>query len=165
MPRAHATLARLAQRVSYSHLAQAASPDNRSVDAALLEAAIDEDDLSSYSAELQAAAQVAVDRIQLKVDDANTEVDSYLTRYPNLTATDDLAVYAVDIALYRIFGGDRESERYVRYQSALQYLRDVASGKINLDLDDSETDGTGSGRARFSGAKPQFRRDELARTL
>lgn len=225
MPRAHATLAALALRASLDDLAEVGSPDDKSVDGGLLEAALvgdvetteylkgirdpliakrqalgpepdpddpdnptdeereairnHQDDVAAIDdahygmvvdgaevagrlAELVTAASAAVGRLQRIVDDANTEVDSYLSRYPALETTEDLAVYALDIAMYRALGGDRESERYVRYDGALRYLRAVAAGDINLDLDEDETDGQTSSRARFSASKSRFKREELA---
>lgn len=155
MLRTHATLAGLAQRESLRDLAQAGAPDDTTVGAALLGEAITGEFAAGRSQDERDAAAQAVERLQRDVDDANTEVDSYLARYPALPAGGPVAVYAVDIAAYRILGGDRESERYVRYQTALRFLRDVSSGAI--DLSDGEAAETGSGAdVDYEGPKRVF---------
>ena len=163
MARAHATLAGLAKRARLQDLAEAATADG-TVDAALLEAAIggdlEDDQDPDYTDEQRAAGTAAVDRLQRHVDDANTEVDGYLSRYPDLTETDDLSVRAYDIALYRVLGGERDSARYERYRAAIRYLEGVSAGDINLDLDEDETDATPA--ARFTSSKARFRREDLA---
>ena len=162
MARAHATLSGVVERARLKELAEKGSPNVR-VNAQLLGATLDGSDRSAYTAQERTDADAAVDHLQRRVDDANVEVDSYLARYPQLTTTDDLAVYAYDIALYRILGGQRESERYERYRAALRYLQAVAAGDINLDLDDDETGDSGTGaRARFKAQAARFKREDLA---
>lgn len=163
MARAHATVSGLVERTRLLDLAEIAYEADATVDVDILQAAIDGDlNDDDHTEEQQADAQAAVDRLQRHVDDANTEVDGYLTRYPDLTTTDDLSVRAYDIATYRVLGGDRNSERYERYRAAIRYLEGVARGDINLDLDDDETDGETAGRARFTSSKAQFKRENLA---
>ena len=163
MARAHATVAGLAERVRLGELAEAASADP-AVDAGVIATAIagGADDVSDFADEAErAAAARALEWIERRVGDANTEVDSYLTRYPELTSTEDLAVYAYDLAIYRIFGGNRDSERYQRYQAALAYLRRVATGDIDLQLDAAEAPGSAGSRVRHTAADAAFGRGNL----
>lgn len=69
------------------------------------------------------------------IADAAAEIDGYLAgRYP-LPLTDIpplLNLYACDIARYRLFEDGAYEQVVERYNTALRYLRDVASGKVQL---------------------------------
>ena len=113
MNRENLTLEDLTRRASLNELAEAAAPETAAVDGELLALALAGGDVSAYDA----------------------EVRGYLAgRYPRLSEFQShlLIVHAVDIALYRLFGSEKDSPYERRYQQALLYLRDVAAGKIDL---------------------------------
>ena len=123
---------------SMDRLAEAASPDNTDVDGAILAVAIAGGDLSAHDADVQAAARSAVAWLRDEVTAANAEADAYIApRYAVLLADDipaGVKVYVLDIARYRIFGGDEDSVEARKYRAAMVYFRDVAAGKIDLDV-------------------------------
>lgn len=171
MARAFATVAGLAERARRRDLAEAASP-NPIVDAGLIAAAI-AGTAAAYAAETwpgdaakqaeaTAAAAAALTRLQRDVHDANAEVDGYLGRYAGASAealSGAVSVYAYDVAVYRVLGGERDSERYERYRSAMKYLSAVAAGKIQLGLDDA-----GGGAAAPGPRGASFHADESLMT-
>ena len=158
MARAHATVAGLARRERLQRLAEVSSPD-RSVTAALLQAAID-GDLSSYTDAERSSAGKALDFLQRRVDDANGEVDGYLARYPDLAAGGSVAVHALDIAAWRVLGGGSDSERYARYKAAVRFLEGVAAGRIDL-LEAERQQAAESADVLFSTPDPTFTDDSL----
>ena len=157
----YATLANLTRRASLNALAEAAAPNDGAVDGALLGLALAGADVSAYDAAAQAAVAEAVARLRHVLTDAAAEVDGYLAaRYPDLTeAPAVLTVYCVDMALYRLLGGERGDTRQRRYQAALNYLVDVAQGK--LDLAPTPTAATG-GDIQIETGPRVFDEDTLA---
>ncbi len=131
MARAFATAAALAERESVQDMVEAAAREDRTVTATMLQAAID-GDLSAFTPAEQASARKALDRLERAIDDANAEVEGYLTRYPDIETPGALAVYALDIAAWRLLGGGNDTERYQRYRAAVRYLADVAAGRVDL---------------------------------
>ena len=129
------TLADLSRRASLNELAEAAAPETAAVDGELLALALAGSDESAYDAEAQAAVIDAMVRLHQVLADAVAEVRGYLAgRYPRLTGQSHLLiVHAVDIALYRLFGSEKDSPYERRYRQALLYLREVAAGKIDLE--------------------------------
>lgn len=84
---------------------------------------------------------VASERVDRAISDASDEIDGYVgTRYgvPLSPAPPILRKFAVDIAVYNLYARrDNIPEiRSVRYQAAIQFLRQVALGKISLGPDD-----------------------------
>lgn len=154
MARAHATVAGLAERERLQALAEAATADPL-VDDALLKAAIDAA-LDTFDAQRQAAARMALANLQRKVDDANAEVDLYLARYPEAPAGGALAVPALDIAAWRVLGGDTDSERYKRYAAAIRFLEGVAAGRIDLPGGAGGGAGADAGEVLYSAPDATF---------
>ena len=153
----------LPKRAAYSDLAEALAPDHLEVDGELLALFLDPDaDTSAYTGEVLGWAQLAADRMLQAINDASAEVMSYLARYGEIdesNAPDILSTRCLDIALYRIFGGDAQSEYAMLYRKACAWLEQVAEGTVPLDL-------SGSGEAAtagpaFSAPEAVFTRDSL----
>lgn len=92
------------------------------------------------------------------IADAAAEIDGYLAgRYdlPLLLVPTVLALYACDIARYRLFEDGAYEQVVERYNTALRYLRDVAAGRVQLlptGPDDApENDAQMTGRERVFG--------------
>ncbi len=142
----YATVHDLAKRASLDDLAQAASPDGVPLTGHLLEHALEYPTLTAdalralrnhraprFDEDALEALPAALARLETALTDADAEIDGYLSgRYPTPEATPRLRVLATDIALWRLIGGDADSETRQRYDAAVRYLRDVARGAIDL---------------------------------
>ena len=130
---AHATITDLAARLPWSDLAEAAAPDV---------SAIDGEALRAYQADGTVPDGVAgadlvraVGRVQRALEDASSEIDGYLVgRYGTLaTPVPDVVVTrTLDVAAFRLLGGDRETDRYQVWRAAMGWLEAVAAGRIDL---------------------------------
>lgn len=84
------------------------------------------------------AAYAAFLWITCRAEAAADEVNAYiLPRYADVDSSDlpdILRAIALDFALHRIYGGDPDSDLGQRRAAGLRYLRDVAAGKIDLDV-------------------------------
>ena len=156
----YASLEDLLARASVDALAEAAAPDKAHVDGGLLAAVLAES-LGEYSSEIIADGRQALARLRQVLSDVSAEVDGYVAqRYSGLDIHSRvLMVHTIDIALYRLLGGDKDSERYGHYQAAIQYLRDVATGKIDLIPSAGETGGEHS--VQISAGARQFSEQAL----
>ncbi len=159
MGKAYADFNDLIAASSYGKLAEAAAPDNHAVNGALLELVVTGADTSAYSIEDVAEATAAKERLDTVLQRASDEVNGYLAgQLPLVEAPPVLKVKTLDIALYRLFGGDSDSTDYLNYHNAAAFLRRVAEGKIKLR--ESTTDAESG--ARFCGANPPaFKRGDL----
>ena len=123
---------------SLNQLAQALSKDAAAVNGDLLADALAGNDISEQSEADQKAVNRSVALLGEILDNANAETHGYVSaRYPDLNPEDApsiLRVYTTDICRYRIFGGEVESPVYLRYKKALEWLKAVAEGKVNLDV-------------------------------
>lgn len=144
------TLLALLDTLGAEWLAQRAAPNAPAVDGVLLRLTVEGGDRSAYSAEDQAAADEAAALIQIKLDDANKEIDSYLRSRHTLpldqTVIDGspLSRITADIVRYQISGDLVTDEAAGRYSKALAWLRDVAAGRASLGAVDATP--TTSGR-------------------
>lgn len=159
----YATLADLLARADPDEIAQAASNDS-AVTGALLAKLIGGVQLTSEPAAVRNAVSAARARAQAALDDADGTIDGYLRhRYPAAPAdaADTLRAAAVDVALWRLYGGqvqgDEKSDVYARYQAAVAWLNDVAAGRIDL----APAGGASPGGARASAPTPLFTRKRL----
>jgi phage gp36-like protein len=69
------------------------------------------------------------------ITDASAEIDGYISSAYDLPLSETpalLNLYACDIARYRLFGDGAFEAVTERYNIALKYLRDIASGKVQL---------------------------------
>ncbi len=160
MPR-YATIADLNQRVPWSELAEASSRDEHVVDAGLLRRAAEGSALSGESAAAKTAVQAAMGRLENALDDASNVIDGYIVgRYGTLSpAPDVLNTRCVDIAVFRLLGGDEESKQYQANKNAMAWLMSVAEGKVDLVSDD-QADAVG-GEVRISAGARTFTEDNL----
>jgi phage gp36-like protein len=77
------------------------------------------------------------------ITDASAEIDGYISSAYDLPLTETpalLNLYACDIARYRLFGDGAFEAVIERYNIALKYLRDIASGKVQLIPTTTEDD-------------------------
>ena len=119
----------LVERVSLNGLAQVAAKDSRAVDGQALAVALADGDLSGYDSEVRAEIAAAVKRIDRALEDAQAEIDGYIGGLDAPPAAETLRVYAVDIAVYRLYGGGEDSDEHQRYRTALAWLQRVSDGR------------------------------------
>lgn len=117
------------------------------VDGTLLRLTIEGGDVSTYTAEQQAAAIDAQAAIAVAIDNADGIIDSYISvvvTLPLAVATPNaIRAASMDIARYRLYDDAAPEEIRRRYDDALRYLRDIAAGKATLGID-TATSGVGS---------------------
>jgi len=73
--------------------------------------------------------------VEQAITDASAEIDGYLSSQYDLPLDETpalLNLYACDIARYRLFEDGAYDTVIERYNIALRYLRDIASGKVKL---------------------------------
>lgn len=90
----------------------------------------------------QRTGEVDTDKLTYALDRASSVIDGYLVgRYktPWPDSAGILVGYCCDIARYQLASDYRilSDEIKLRYDDAIKFLRDVASGKINLGRDSS----------------------------
>lgn len=132
----YAAIDDLIDRSSIDDLAEVASTENNAVTGALLRKKLDGQTLSGESQSVRDAVELAVDRLNQALDDASAEIDGFIGRLLPLPdpPAPVIKLRCVDIALYRLFGGDGEREKL--HNGATAWLRDVAAGKIAFTDDD-----------------------------
>ena len=145
---AYAARAAFAARCGLERLAQAAAPDAPAVDGPLLSKALQGAALTGESASVRAAAAAALARIDRELDDASAVIDGWIgARHPTVPdpAPEPLPTYCVDIARWRLFGGDPDSEERRAHDDALAWLRRVADGRAHLSLPEGAGDAASGG--------------------
>lgn len=140
----YASVEDLLRRAAASELAEAAAPDAPDVDGDLLKAYTASladnatgSELDDYSEEDKLAAQQAHAWLEAVLDDAATLIDSRISaRYPDRDALSVAALkpYCIDIALWRLFGGESDGERRLAYNDALAWLNEVARGNVDIPV-------------------------------
>lgn len=118
------------------------------------------------------------DVIDYGIEQASAEIDAYCSRYPLPFATvpEVLKKYCVDMALFHIFSRQgfrftEESEDYIiylRYKMAIDFLKQVASGKVDLTVSSGNSaaggygEGVeGTGNLRIRSNERLFSRDRM----
>jgi len=106
--------------------------------------------------------QASIDRA---LNDASRLIDGYVaTRHelPLIKIPDILVRFCVDIAVYMLSqeGGGATDERRLRYEDAVKYLAQVATGSINLAINAGPS-AVGGGGVVMSSEKRQFSRTML----
>lgn len=136
----YAAIQDLIDRDSINDLAERAAPENNAVTGDLLGKKLAGSSLSGETVGTQAALTLAVDRLNQALDDASADIDGYISRMLPLADPPPAMIKGrcVDIALFRLFGGERGSPREALYQSALAWLRRVGNGEIALTNDDGD---------------------------
>jgi phage gp36-like protein len=107
----------------------------RRLTAELLFAAARDEDLSGWPAEDAAVARAALSKMARAIDDAQTEIDAYLSsRYtvPLPTPPAVLMRFTSDIARYGLYEDNAKDEVRQRYEDAIAFLKAIAAGKASL---------------------------------
>lgn len=103
--------------------------------------------------------------VALAIQDADAEIDGYLARRYTLPLTEsaaNLTRIACDIARYRLYENEPTKTVIDRYKLALEYLRDVASGKVNVGPGPGPGPiDIGFGEAVMTASTPVFSREAL----
>lgn len=74
------------------------------------------------------------------LDEASSLADSYIARWlPIASVPPALRRHVMAIATYSLAGNIQTDDQRRRYEDAIQWLRDVASGKASLGIPPSET--------------------------
>ena len=160
----YATINDLLQRASPQKLAEAAAPDANLVDGALLAAAVAADDidadLAGESDAARTAVKAAIAAINAEIKDASAVIDGYIG--PSAAIGEDtLRAYAIDIALWRILGGDNESDTYLSYKQVTDWLSRVSQGNTAHGPVGPDQPGQAAAGARVAEATPLFTRRDL----
>lgn len=101
----------------------------------LLSAAASGADLSGYTAAEQAAAQVALVRVERALEDARQTIDSYLGgRYqlPLSQAPEVLERIAGQLARYFLYDDAATEQIETLYKDSIKFLESVANGRVQL---------------------------------
>jgi len=162
--------AELAERPGARELAQVASTDHKAiVDYGLMDAALRGEDLSPWTPEEQAAAGVALTRIDDAVREADGVIDGFLARRYTLPLASPVppVVTGWSRAIGRyLLHKDRKSldkdDPIVRdYREAVRLLQLAADGKFSLGVGDETVSSTGGSDVRFESDPAVFGRDQL----
>ncbi len=158
----YATLQDLAEREQLNDLAEAAGKDYPDVTGEELAIWLADGDMSDWTEQLPEQVGVVVKRLEKVLQDSSAEADGYLAgqyTVPLERVPDVVRVKVTDIAVSRLFGGEQDSERAVRYRDAIRFFEKVAGRIIDLDIVAAEDSSDSS--ARFSGATPGLKRENL----
>lgn len=132
----YASAAQLLARYSAEEIAQRADLSVPPlVYGELLSEAANGADLGSYTAEEQAAAQAALERVERALEDARQTIDSYLGgRYqlPLSNAPEVLERIAGQLARYFLHDDAATEQIANLYKDSLKFLESVASGRVQL---------------------------------
>lgn len=135
----YATACELLDRFDAEEIAQRTDRGTpRLVTAELLRAAAAGDDLSSWSADEQAAAVAALSLINGALADADNTIDGYLAvRYAVPLASPPAMVkrQACDLARYFLYDDQATETVQKRYEAAERFFREVGAGKLSLGVD------------------------------
>lgn len=104
------------------------------------------------------------DVIDRALADADTEIDAYLVgRYtlPLVPQPKMLTLVACDIARYRLFGARATEEVEKRYKNQVEFLRQVAAGKVAFGLNAAGQPTPTSGGPSSCAPERVFTRDSL----
>lgn len=128
------------QEASLDRLAEAVAPDDPEITGANIKLVLTDIDADPL-APIRAPARRALEVFTGAVNRANAEAQGYIEpryggmRWVQWNAQQSVKTYVSDIARYHIYGGDADSKEYRGYKVALAFLKDVAAGKIDIDLD------------------------------
>lgn len=162
------TLLNLAERPGLIELSQLVAQDGEiPVDANLLEAIINSDDVSSWLFDDVINTNRAISRINESIADAEAEINGFLrqrghrlplAKVPRLLT--DWARIIVRYKLHRNRVSDEKSDPIVRdYKQVLGFLKLVADGKYSLGIDDAMP--VGGGVPQQTGPARVFDMDSL----
>lgn len=138
----YATAAQLLDRYSATEIAQRADTAiPPQVDGELLAKAAQGDDLTGHTPAQQAAATVALNRVERALRDADSTIDCYLaSRYatPVTQAAEVLERIACQLARYFLYDDGATSQVQSHYSDAVAFLREIAAGSVQLGASTNE---------------------------
>lgn len=112
--------------------------------------------------------QTAIDAavVERHLGDADALIDTYVARVAALPLDPvpaALTKVACDIARYFVWGETAEKDGPVHraYADGLRFLRDVAEGRVRLDVGGDPVTPAGGGGVAYGGADRVFTRDSL----
>lgn len=149
----YATTEQLLQRHGNEEIAELAS-DSSDVDGQLLWLTVTGGDRSAYDAIATGAADLALERVQLVMLDAQRRIESYLRERYSLPLSaeqidgSDLSRIQTTLARYFLMENEPSETVLKRYQDAIAWLRDVSVGKASLGESDVTVSTDSSGTAR-----------------
>ena len=88
---------------------------------------------------------IVVANAELALIEASAKMDSYIRkryRTPMDVAPPEIAHFCCDIARYDLSTGEQKTpseETRTRFKDAMDWLRDIANGKVTLELDEVST--------------------------
>lgn len=129
------------------------------LDAQLLEDALNEADLSGYTADEQQLAEDAIAWIEGRITGAARVIDSYIQAKYSLPLSqpqiDDSALpgYAEVIAYHQMMINGPDDITKARYDEAMRWLRDVSRGLARIG-GSADTEATASDQRRLACAAP-----------
>ena len=149
---AYATVQNMLDYFGSQELSQLATPRRyKPVDVELLELAITNGDTSGYPPNDVALAEKVVEIIELALEDASLEMDSYI-RIHNKLPLNITVIYSSpllrkngDIARWILAKSHPSEEITERYEIALKYLTGLSNGSVRLPSEDT-TDSPSSTR-------------------
>lgn len=134
----------------------------RVVTGGLLQAAVNGADMSPWSASDIEAVTAVLAALTRAIDDAQSEIDSYLSsRYSVPMATPSAVIKRLtgDIARYCLCGDIATETVQKRYDAAVAFLRNVAAGKAALGIE-AETPAPTGGIVEISTSAKVFGRSD-----
>ena len=124
-------------RRGWDELAELTSGET-DISGALLQKALNGEDLSEESEADSDASQAAAERVRQHISNASLMIDSAIKqRYTALSTIPPLlAMYAAYIAIYKMVGGEHDEKR--NYDEAQNYLSGISAGTIALTSPDDD---------------------------
>ncbi|WP_275629810.1 DUF1320 domain-containing protein [Pseudomonas sp. 273] len=163
------TLDHLAERPGAKELAQVATPQHlKIVDAALLDAALRGEDLSAWTPEQVAGADLVLEQITNAMTEAESIVNGYLGKRGYslpLSPVPGLVIgWVRDIGRYLLHKdriSDDKDAILRNYKDALKFLQMTADGSFNLGAEDPIANNPQLADVRFDADENVFSRQQL----
>lgn len=160
----YATASDMVTRFGAEELVQLTNRGSTPITADMLQTGAEGGDLSGYTQAEQNEIAAALVIINEALADATSLVDPYLTpRYslPMSTTPRVLETFVSDIARHSLHGNTVPDSVRDRYKDAISFLRDVASGKASLGLDENNASTATIGGAQHESPDRVFTVDNL----
>ncbi|MBF0453263.1 MAG: DUF1320 family protein [Magnetococcales bacterium] len=149
-------------------MAQIATPDDLAlVSAQLLRLTLAEEDRSGFSEEETTAADAALNRMTIALEESSQLIESYLGHRfslpiaPEMVQSSPLPRACGAMARRLLYDDGVPPEVEQRYTLTLSWLRDLASGQAHLGSSLTTQGGVGAGLVDFEAGSPVFDRPTL----